>query len=70
MRPVCVQCKIEMRCSKTGAKVSHDNRIWAGDQFRCGSCEAEVVVNFGQPWIRDPDVFYDNLIELGGSNVD
>ena len=70
MRPVCVQCKKEMCCSKTGAYVSHDNRIWSGDQFRCDSCGAEVVINFGTAFIRDEDVVYDSIIELGGSDVD
>lgn len=70
MRPVCVQCRKEMYCSRTGAYVSHDNRIWAGDQFRCDWCGAEVIVNFGQCFIRDEDVTYRGIVELGGSDVD
>jgi hypothetical protein len=66
VRPVCVQCKVEMRCSKTGAFVTHDNRIWSGDAFRCESCDAEVIVGFGQPFLNKGHKFLDHemVVEL------
>lgn len=59
MRPVCVSCKQEMRCSKTGAMVTHDNRIWSGDAFMCSSCNVEIVLNFGRPFFNDHHEFRD-----------
>lgn len=71
MRPVCFKCKQEMACSKTGFNVTHDNRVWSGDQFTCWSCGNVVVINFGSPHIVDDTTVLptDNTIELGGSNV-
>lgn len=48
--PICVQCRIEMRCVLNGQLV-HDPRIgafaetwWIGDKFGCPNCEREIVL--------------------------
>lgn len=51
--PVCVKCKIRMRCKKTGVDVelmatTDGYQIWMGDHFQCEGCGCEVVTGFGQ----------------------
>ena len=56
MRPVCVQCQCEMRCSKTGATIvvmSGDEpyQIWQADIFQCPGCGFEAVTGWaGKPF--------------------
>lgn len=55
MKPVCVQCKREMKCDKNGAavliNVVHPGRpdqprpyeLWYGDRWKCEGCGVAVV---------------------------
>ena len=49
MNPICVNCKIEMKCTKTGFLVAGTevpNWVYNGDKYTCPKCGNEVVVNF------------------------
>jgi hypothetical protein len=56
---VCVECRVEMRCSKTGDRVQElDDRgggykVWSCDRFQCPVCLREVLVNFGRAPIAE-----------------
>lgn len=52
-RPICVGCRIEMRCTKND-RVVHDPRVgefpetfWNGDRYECDSCGSDIVIGFG-----------------------
>jgi hypothetical protein len=52
---VCIPCRKEMKCQKTGMAVRyHENgeHCYAGDIFRCPSCGAEIAVT-------NPNSYYD-----------
>jgi len=42
---VCINCKKEMKCAKTGTTVrwNEGHHVYAGDKFEC-SCGASVIV--------------------------
>ncbi len=55
-RPICAACRLEMRCVKNDRIVrdqAHGEEFpssyWAGDQYECPQCHAQVVVGFGDP---------------------
>ena len=51
MTPICVGCRLAMRCSKTGRDVAfvcagHDDaqaEVLRGDEYSCSSCGRRVV---------------------------
>jgi uncharacterized protein with PIN domain len=48
--PVCVECKVQMRCKKNGVNVSGTaipHYQSSGDMYRCPNCEREIVIGFG-----------------------
>ena len=53
MRPVCVQCRCEMRPNKNGFHVvtlgieGRPYHVYQGDKWKCPHCEAEFVCGFG-----------------------
>jgi len=59
-RPVCVKCRIEMRCARNGFAVFHGGSnpkaFSRGDRYRCQGCGAEVVVGFGSECQAEGDV--------------
>ena len=53
MRPVCVECQIEMEPLKNGVTVelmtaSEGYQKWMADSHRCPGCGHEIVANFGR----------------------
>ena len=52
MRPICVGCRREFRCSKNGKPVAHDGvddpTVFWGDEYACPECDARIVVGFSQ----------------------
>lgn len=62
-RPVCVGCRIEMRCEKNSQgvelmagidpKTHGPYQIWDGDRYACPICGAGVVVGFGSAPIAE-----------------
>lgn len=55
-RPVCALCEREMTLEKVGAVVAfmakavttgRPYQLWHGDEYKCPSCHARVVVNYG-----------------------
>jgi predicted RNA-binding Zn-ribbon protein involved in translation (DUF1610 family) len=53
MKPICTDCKVEMRVQKNGIKVAHENiPTWvrSGDSYRCPNCGNEIVTNFGDAY--------------------
>jgi len=54
-RPVCIKCKVELRCEETGVIVvdfTNENKrpykAWSGDTWKCPICSTEIVVDFGR----------------------
>ena len=48
--PVCVPCRKDMRCVKTGVVVHWGNgHCYAGDRFACTNCPADIVKVSGPP---------------------
>jgi hypothetical protein len=47
MRPVCVECRCEMRCEKNDVRVLIRGEIWSGDLWECPHCGRHVVAGFG-----------------------
>lgn len=58
MRPVCVPCQKEMKCSKNG-RIVHESAHDAfgyrhGDEYTCPSCGHKIISGFGlKPIHRD-----------------
>ena len=58
-RPICLNCHIEMDCTKNGIQVKDREvndfpaTIWSGDEFTCPRCNTKVVTNFGAGRIDD-----------------
>lgn len=62
---ICLVCKKEMRCVKTGIVVVFGgDHCYAGDAFRCDNCGSEVAVTSPQPH-HDP-----NALLRGAINMD
>ena len=52
---ICVKCKKEMRCVKTGIGADYSNgHVYAGDKFRCISCGIEIISTNAAPH-HDPN---------------
>ena len=52
MRPVCVACRVQMRCEKNqeSASITVDEmpyQIWQGDRYQCPRCAAQIIVGWG-----------------------
>ncbi len=54
---ICVKCRREMICLKTGA-VSHfgNGHCYAGDIFKCNDCGSEVLVCVSQSHRADVEL--------------
>lgn len=53
MRPACVSCQCEMRCSKTGATIvimsgGKPYQLWQADIFQCPGCGFEAVTGWAE----------------------
>jgi len=54
MRPVCVPCKREMACSKTGrvlellSPAPEPYQLWSCDEWTCAGCGAVVLSGYGR----------------------
>ena len=51
-QPICVNCRVSLRCEKTGVDVEAMTgqmpyQIWSGDLFECPSCGIRVISGFG-----------------------
>lgn len=48
---ICVSCKKEMRCTKTGRTAVWDrNHVYRGDEYTCPDCGAKFLVCNAQPY--------------------
>lgn len=53
MPPICVSCKLEMRCEKSDFLISDVHTVmfpetyWLGDLFRCPKCGHAIVTGTG-----------------------
>jgi len=59
--PVCVKCRLEMRCLKNSFLIrdpevgSFPSTYWLGDKWGCPQCGAEIVVGRGAAIEPNPD---------------
>lgn len=56
MRPVCVACECEMKCTLTGALIRiNPNYFYAGDMFECPICENSIITGMSNgQHVEDP----------------
>ena len=52
-QPICVECRVSMRCEKTGVDVeamagTMPYQIWSADLFECPNCNVRVISGFGK----------------------
>jgi len=53
MRPVCVECRVEMLPSKnnrgwlTKLSLGRPYELWASDEYECPRCEKKILTGFG-----------------------
>ena len=52
--PICMVCKVSMRCHKNGQAVVNGSGLWHGDAWKCASCGATVVLGFGRTPLLEP----------------
>lgn len=65
-RPICTDCKSEMRPHKNGFIVAYVTRIGyhetaQGDAYKCPTCEHITVTGFGNPY-HNPDTSHADLV--------
>ena len=61
MKPICVPCKMFMRCKKNdypfeegfGNGEGKTYKLWLGDLWACPSCDAEIVIGVGRAPIAE-----------------
>lgn len=58
LRPVCVNCRVFMRCKKNDRCVAlqsggFDYQLWSGDQYQCPECGVSIVTAFGREAMAD-----------------
>ena len=55
LTPICVPCRMEMRCVKNNRIVRDPETTqfpatyWLGDEYECPVCEQRIVTGFGVP---------------------
>jgi len=55
LTPICVPCRLEMRCVKNNRVVrdpeagGFPSTYWLGDEYECPDCGARIVTGFGVP---------------------
>jgi len=62
---VCVKCRKEMRCDKTGVGVDFGNgHVYAGDRYKCPACGNEVVATNSNPYFDPEYKFKDEYLHM------
>lgn len=75
MRPVCVKCKVEMRCEKNEHGVelvgceNQSFRFFSGDRYGCPSCGQQIVVGFSRGMDSHEDG-YDERVAYARTKLD
>jgi len=46
--PICVLCRVELRCAKNSFAVKNGYLLWSGDRYECPECKFSVVVGCGE----------------------
>jgi len=53
LTPICVKCRLEMRCVKNNRLVADPeadgfpSTYWLGDEYECPDCGCRIVTGFG-----------------------
>jgi len=61
LTPICVKCRLEMRCVKNNRLVRDPDTggfrstFWMGDEYECPECKARIVTGFGKPFPAEHD---------------
>lgn len=66
MTPICVNCKLTMKCEKNDVLIADDiasqATYWRGDMFSC-QCGNKVMVGFSKAFTKS-DADFDEVPEL------
>jgi len=70
LRPICVPCRLEMRCVKNNrvvadpAAASGPSTYWLGDEYECPECRSRVVVGFGEAMATEPSPLLGDVLHF------
>ena len=71
LTPICVKCRLEMRCVKNNRLVrdpevgGFPSTYWLGDEYECPDCRSRIVTGFGKPLARHPgEVTYGEALQF------
>lgn len=68
--PICVKCRVEMRCVKNNRLVcdpeagGFPSTFWLGDEYECPGCGVQIVTGFGKALASSPGVGYGEALEF------
>ena len=66
--PICVKCRLEMRCKKNNRLVADPeaggfpSSYWLGDEWECPECGSRIVTGFGKPMDTHPGSDYGEAV--------
>jgi hypothetical protein len=68
---ICIECKVEMRCVRTGFTVRWgEAHCYRGDKFRCDNCGSEVVHCNSVPFQNSKDWPDSEFLQMPSRDVE
>jgi len=64
LRPICVKCRLEMRCAMNNRPVKDPavgvfpSTYWLGDEYECPICGTRIITGFGKAIEEPPVIFH------------
>ena len=68
LTPICVPCKLEMRCVRNDLPVkdpatdTFPSTYWFGDEYECPSCHIHIITGFGKAIEAPPTIPPDSAL--------
>jgi len=70
LTPICLPCRLQMRCVKNNRLVrdpeadGFPSSYWLGDEFKCPGCGIRIVTGFGKAMGHNPGPRYGEVLEF------